>query len=247
MFQEKTCNSFMERDNDEKIVRQKRTCKTCGGPRASTYGFPGEKPTHCTVCRMPEQINVYKKTCQCGSGLTHTHKDRLGPGRYCSKCKPDDADRWSITGKRCDCGSGKPKSYGLPTDDTPTVCIRCKNDTHTKSFRKYKACTLCDSGARANYCLKGTGTRIACKKCMLTRNPDDFSLASRPTCDCGSGLYQSHAIGDSWKLVACRACMTPEHWSTSAVRSAKRRTALKTSTSTDMLDTANTLEPDLVL
>lgn len=236
MYQEKTCNSFMERSNDETPIRQKRTCKTCGGPRTSTYGFPGEKASHCRVCKLPDQVNVYKKTCQCGSGLTHTHKERDGPGRYCSKCKPQDADRWCVVGQKCNCGSGKPKSYGLPNDNAPTACIQCKTQEHTRCFRKYKTCTLCDSGARANYCLKGSGTRIACKKCVLTRNPDDYTLASRPTCSCGSGLYRSHAIGNSWKLVACRACMTPDHWSTSAVRSAKRRAALKETLSSETIE-----------
>lgn len=211
-----------------KGARKPRTCKTCGAHRASNFGFAGEKPTHCTACRIPGQINVYKKTCSCGSGIACTYKEPNGGSkRYCTRCKPENADHWSKTGRVCSCGSGKRMVHGRQEDDSPISCDSCKKEDHTHCFRNVRTCRLCDTGIRANYALKGTTTRIACKSCAMKDNFEDYVLSSRPPCACGSGLHRSHAIGKSWALVACRACKTDDHWSPSAVRSAKRRADLK--------------------
>ncbi len=105
--------------NMKNIVDKKCFC----GKVIASFGWEGEKTTHCNECKMPGMINIKNKNkkCFCGKvrpsfGLENNN------ATHCKDCKtPEMSD---VISKKCFCGKHQP-IFGV-IGQLPTHCNECK-------------------------------------------------------------------------------------------------------------------------
>ncbi|AGE57644.1 hypothetical protein ATCVNTS1_422R [Acanthocystis turfacea Chlorella virus NTS-1] len=163
--------------------------KKCQCGKFSTFGIPGERPTHCKGCKEDGMEDVISKRCLCGK---HPVFGILGhKPTHCGQCKKD--DMINVVVKRCTCG--KCVSFGFP-GKKPTHCDTCKQDGMVNVRN-----TKCLCGKQPVFGLSGERPT----HCAICKTPGMINVVAK-VCHCG----KQPAFGfPGERPTHCRKCMEP--------------------------------------
>jgi len=102
-----------------------------------SYGFPGDKATHCLACKKEGMINVNSNKCECGKSRP-SYNFRGKVAKYCNKCKNE--EMIIVTKYACKCGKSH-SSYNFPNYPAK-YCKDCKEEGMINVV--HKPCKLCN-------------------------------------------------------------------------------------------------------
>lgn len=188
------------------IKSKNRTTKCICG-KNPFYGYKGQKPKFCAVCKDPNDpnlINVYEKTCNiCSKIGYYTH---LGTNLfYCIDHKEITMINYKKKNLQqketyiCVCGTKfNEKKYKINETDGNYSCYLC----HIKNIPKKG---YCHCGKRATF---GITEATRCKE-HIEVNMKDLKNVNKK-CKCGSNIIMLYGIVGNKKASHCRKCKTPD-------------------------------------
>lgn len=189
-----------------KLKNKKNKC-ICG--KNPYYGYKGEKPKFCAVCKDPDDeniINVVDKSCEeCDKMAFYTTE---GSGKfYCGEHKSDGMTNFKkkhIIKHKCECGKiyNQEKFKKNETEDA-FCCYTCyiKNQPKLTQLKGY-----CHCRKAATF-----GFSIA-THCKVHKEPGMTDIKNfKRKCKCGSGLQILYGyFENNSNPVCCRICKTED-------------------------------------
>lgn len=172
-------------------------CEVCRKTK-STYGFIGERLSHCADCKLDKMVRIIPQKCL----VCLTTQSHFGfPGKrasHCLKCRLD--GMVSINAPKC-VVCFRPAVFAKPGEETASHCCKCRLDGMVNVHAKL--CIVCQQ-KMCSFGTKGTSTASHCFDCKL---PDQVDVRRKycAVCFVKKAVY---CLPGAQRPTHCKTCKT---------------------------------------